>query len=83
MGRESRRGLVASSDIEWSRRSSRPSPRATSSALWPSLDPDVVFIAVTGEHRSGGPSPIAGHEGMREYFRDVARVWEELRLTPQ
>jgi hypothetical protein len=24
-----------------------------------------------------------GHDGMREYFNDVARVWTELRLVPQ
>jgi ketosteroid isomerase-like protein len=31
---------------------------------------------------AGRAGPYVGHEGMREYFRDVARVWDELRLTP-
>ncbi len=46
------------------------------------LDPDVVFIAVTGGIL-GRTEPYHGHEGMREYFRDVGRVWDELVLTPR
>jgi ketosteroid isomerase-like protein len=45
-------------------------------------DPDIEFVAVTGEH-AGRTEPYLGHEGMRQYFRDVAAVWEELRLTPR
>ena len=44
--------------------------------------PDVEFIAVTGEH-AGRTEPYRGHDGLRQYFRDVAAVWEELRLTPR
>ena len=43
---------------------------------------DIEFTAVTGEH-AGRTEPYTGHAGMREYFRDVAAVWEELRLTPR
>lgn len=46
------------------------------------LDPDVVFTAVTGGV-VGKAEPYRGHEGMREYFRDVADVWDELVLTPR
>jgi ketosteroid isomerase-like protein len=46
------------------------------------LDPEVVFIAVTGGI-IGRTEPYRGHEGMREYFSDVARVWDELVLTPR
>jgi ketosteroid isomerase-like protein len=46
------------------------------------LDPDVVFIAVTGGI-IGRTEPYRGHQGMREYFSDVARVWDELVLTPR
>jgi ketosteroid isomerase-like protein len=45
-------------------------------------DPDIEFTAVTGEH-AGRTDPYVGHEGLRQYFRDVAAVWEELRLTPR
>ena len=44
--------------------------------------PDIEFTAVTGE-QAGRTEPYLGHAGMREYFRDVAAVWEELRLTPR
>ena len=45
-------------------------------------DPDIELTAVTGEH-AGRTDPYTGHDGMRQYFRDVASVWEELRLTPR
>jgi ketosteroid isomerase-like protein len=45
------------------------------------LDPEVEFYGVTNE-RAGHVEPYRGHAGMREYFRDVARVWDELRLRP-
>jgi ketosteroid isomerase-like protein len=44
--------------------------------------PDIEFTAVTGEH-AGHTNPYRGHDGMRQYFRDVAAVWDELRLTPR
>jgi ketosteroid isomerase-like protein len=44
--------------------------------------PDIEFTAVTGE-QAGRTEPYRGHSGMRQYFRDVADVWEELRLTPR
>ena len=37
---------------------------------------------MTGEV-AGRTEPYRGHDGMRQYFRDVASVWEELRLTPR
>jgi ketosteroid isomerase-like protein len=45
-------------------------------------DPDIEFTAVTGEH-AGRTDPYQGHAGLRQYFRDVSAVWEELRLTPR
>ena len=45
-------------------------------------DPEIEFTAVTGEH-AGRTDPYRGHDGLREYFRNVAAVWEELRLTPR
>jgi ketosteroid isomerase-like protein len=45
-------------------------------------DPEIEFTAVTGEH-AGRTDPYRGHDGLRAYFRDVAEVWEELRLTPR
>jgi ketosteroid isomerase-like protein len=45
------------------------------------VDSDVVFTAVTGGV-VGRTEPYRGHEGLREYFRDVADVWDDLVLTP-
>jgi ketosteroid isomerase-like protein len=44
--------------------------------------PDVEFRPMTSEV-VGRTEPYRGHDGMRTYFADAARVWEELRLTPQ
>ena len=45
-------------------------------------DPDIEFTAVTGEH-AGRTAPYRGHDGLRQYFRDVASLCEELLLTPR
>ena len=42
---------------------------------------DVVFRPVTADY-AGRTDAYVGHEGIRAYFRDVAAVWEDLRLTP-
>jgi ketosteroid isomerase-like protein len=43
--------------------------------------PDIEFSAVTGGH-AGRTEPYRGHDGLRQYFRDVAEVWEDLRIVP-
>jgi ketosteroid isomerase-like protein len=43
--------------------------------------PDVELSAVTGDH-AGRTEPYRGHEGLRQYFHDVARVWDDLRIVP-
>jgi ketosteroid isomerase-like protein len=43
--------------------------------------PDVVFQPVTANVAAGG-HPYRGHDGLRSYFEDVARVWQELRPEP-
>ena len=45
-------------------------------------DPAIELIVPTG-NQVGRTEPYRGHDGLREYFRDVASVWEELRLTPR
>ncbi len=44
--------------------------------------PDIEYFPVT---RSivGRPDPYRGHEGMRAYFEDVSRVWQELEVVPR
>jgi ketosteroid isomerase-like protein len=70
-------GLVIATDIEV--------VKATFAAFAARDLPAVLALAdpaVTGAH-AGRTEPYRGHDGMREYFRDVAAVWEELRLTPR
>jgi ketosteroid isomerase-like protein len=44
-------------------------------------DPEMVFSPATGR-LAGRDEPYRGHDGLRTYLADVARVWEELRSEP-
>jgi ketosteroid isomerase-like protein len=46
------------------------------------IDPEFEFTTVTSDY-AGRTEPYRGTEGMREYFRDVALVWDDLRLNPR
>jgi ketosteroid isomerase-like protein len=46
------------------------------------IHPEFEFTTVTSDY-AGRAEPYRGHEGMREYFRDIALVWDDLRLTPR
>jgi ketosteroid isomerase-like protein len=41
---------------------------------------DIELGAVTGDH-AGRTDPYRGHDGIRQYFRDVATVWDDLRIV--
>lgn len=43
--------------------------------------PRMEFFAVTAEE-AGREAPYSGREGLSEYLTDVARIWEELLITP-
>jgi ketosteroid isomerase-like protein len=43
---------------------------------------DVEVMLPTAEIANAG-RPYVGHDGIRDYFRDVADIWEELRVIPQ
>ena len=43
--------------------------------------PDIVFNPVTADY-VGRSDPYVGHDGLRQYFRDLGEVWDELRLVP-
>jgi ketosteroid isomerase-like protein len=43
--------------------------------------PDMLFEPVTAQIAAGG-APYRGHAGLRRYMEDVARVWQELRPSP-
>jgi ketosteroid isomerase-like protein len=46
------------------------------------VHPEFEFTTVTSDY-AGRTEPYRGHDGMRQYFRDVAVVWDDLRLTPR
>jgi ketosteroid isomerase-like protein len=50
-------------------------------ALLAFIDPDIVFSPATAR-LAGRAEPYRGHDGMRTYMADVARVWQELRPEP-
>lgn len=43
--------------------------------------PDIEFWGPTAAFAREG-RPYAGHEGMRDYFADVARLWRTLEVVP-
>src|SRR3954465_1397732 len=50
-------------------------------ALLALCDREIVFVPPTGR-LAGRDEPYRGHEGLRTYMADVARVWQELRSEP-
>jgi ketosteroid isomerase-like protein len=42
---------------------------------------EIVFSPVTADY-AGRTEPYRGHDGIRQYFRDVSAVWDDLSLTP-
>ena len=75
-------GLVIATDIEVVKAMFAAFAARDLETVLTLADPDIEFTAVTGEH-AGRTDPYRGHKGLRAYFRDVAEVWEELRLTPR
>src|SRR3954453_17097001 len=55
--------------------------RRDTTAVLALCDPDIVFTPPTGR-LAGRSEPYRGHEGLRAYLADVARVWQELRSEP-
>jgi uncharacterized protein len=45
-------------------------------------DPEIEFYAPTATLAHEGRS-YRGHEGIRSYFEDVKRLWEELSVVPE
>jgi ketosteroid isomerase-like protein len=55
--------------------------RRDADALLARCDPEIVFTPPTGR-LAGRDEPYRGHDGLRTYLSDVARVWQELRSEP-
>jgi ketosteroid isomerase-like protein len=50
-------------------------------ALLDLCDPEIVFTPPTGR-LAGRNEPYRGHDGLRTYLADVARLWQDLRSEP-
>jgi ketosteroid isomerase-like protein len=50
-------------------------------ALLDLCDPEIVFTPPTGR-LTGRNEPYRGHDGLRTYLADVARLWQDLRSEP-
>jgi ketosteroid isomerase-like protein len=55
--------------------------RRDAAAIVDLCDDRMEFYAVTAEE-IGRNDPYTGPEGLRDYLKDVATVWEELLITP-
>lgn len=44
------------------------------------VDEAIEFLPLGTAERTGRSEPYRGHDGLREYFADAARVWDELTL---
>jgi ketosteroid isomerase-like protein len=75
-------GLVIATDIELVKAMFAAFAARDLETVLAVADPDIELTSVTGE-QAGRTQPYRGHDGLRAYFRDVAAVWEELRLTPR
>jgi ketosteroid isomerase-like protein len=47
------------------------------------VDDDVELVAVGTAQRIGRSEPYRGHAGVREYFADAARAWDDLTIHPE
>ena len=74
-------GLVAGSDIDVVKAVFAAFAERDVEGVLAHADADIVFSPVTGDY-AGRTEPYRGHDGMRQYFRDVAEVWDELRIVP-
>lgn len=46
------------------------------------VDPTIEFLAPPTAELAGQKTPYRGPDGIRKYFEDVARVWDELEVIP-
>lgn len=51
-------------------------------AALPYFWPDATFMVPGTASAVGRDGPYRGHEGIAEYFADIARVWEHLEMHP-
>lgn len=73
---------MAEGDVEVVRKAFDAFARRDLDDLCALADSQIEFRPATGAI-AGRHGPYRGHEGVRQYFDDVAEVWRQLRITPQ
>jgi ketosteroid isomerase-like protein len=74
-------GLVAGSDIDVVKAVFAAFAERDVEGVLAHAHGDIVFSPLTGDY-AGRTEPYRGHDGLRQYFHDVATVWEELHIMP-
>lgn len=69
------------SNVEVVRRAYAAFDQRDPEALVTLCAPAMIFEPVTARITAGG-EPYQGHDGLRRYFHDITRVWQELQITP-
>jgi ketosteroid isomerase-like protein len=72
---------VASKAEQLVRRAYRAFSERDLEALKEISDPNIEVHTVTGM-LAGREEPYRGHQGLDDYIRDVAEMWDEIELTP-
>jgi ketosteroid isomerase-like protein len=72
---------VSEANVDLARRAFDAFAARDAAAVLEVMDEEVEFLPVTANLTTGGV-PYRGHDGMRRYFDDVGRVWDELRVYP-
>lgn len=44
---------------------------------------DIVLELETTARMAGRHEPYVGHDGVRDYFADLLRIWDEIELIPE
>ena len=71
----------SSDDVETVKRAFDAFARRDMEGALDFIHPDVRLWLVTAAVTRGG-RPYVGHEGLREYARDVEQLWREIELRP-
>jgi ketosteroid isomerase-like protein len=79
---DAERQVPDSANIEVVRHAFEAFSRRNVEGLVAACSPDIEFHLPTAQLTRVG-LPYRGHEGVRTYMRDAARVWAELRLEPR
>lgn len=74
---------MADSEVELVQHMFEAFARRDLEVVLPLLHPDVELRVGPTAELAGHAGPYRGHDGIRQYARDVDSVWEQLELHPE